>query len=60
MYIGNDAQVGRDNAVIFSGGHDKEKVSYCEDCLNVKILSPLEHRIYLDENGNITNPGPDR
>ena len=48
-----------DNAVIFSGGLDKEKVSYCQDCLNVKILSPLKHRIYLDENGNITNPGPD-
>ena len=38
-------------------GHDKEKVSYCEDCLKVKILSPLRHRIYLDENGKITNPG---
>jgi hypothetical protein len=46
------------NAVILSG-HDKEKVSYCEDCLKVKILSPLRNRIYLDENGNITNPGPD-
>ena len=40
-------------------GHDKEKVSYCQDCLNVKILSPLRNRIYVDENGNITNPGPD-
>ena len=47
------------NAVIFSGGHDKEKVSYCQGCLNVKILSPLKHRIYLDENDKITNPGPD-
>ena len=37
-------------------GHDKDKVSYCEDCLKVKILSPLRHRIYLDENGKITNP----
>jgi hypothetical protein len=27
--------------------------------LKVKILSPLKHRIYLDENGSITNPGPD-
>ena len=48
-----------DNAVIFSGGHDKDKVSYCQDCLNVKILSPLRNRIYLDENGKITNPAPD-
>ena len=32
---------GRDNAVIFSG-HDKEKVSYCENCLNVKVLLPLD------------------
>jgi len=38
---------------------DKEKVSYCQDCLNVKILSPLKHRIYLDENGKITNPAAD-
>ena len=34
-------------------------MSYCEDCLKVKVLSPLKHRIYLDENGKITNPGPD-
>ena len=34
-------------------------MSYCEDCLKVKILSPLKNRIYLDENGKITNPGPD-
>jgi hypothetical protein len=34
-------------------------VSYCQDCLNVKILSPLRNRVYLDENGKITNPGPD-
>jgi hypothetical protein len=50
------------NAVIFSGscsGHDKEKVSYCQDCLKVRILSPLKHRIYLDDDGNITNPAPD-
>jgi hypothetical protein len=38
---------------------DKEKVSYCEDCLKVKILSPLRNRIYLDEDGKITNPAPD-
>ena len=50
---------GRDNTVIFSGSGHKEKISYCEDCLKVKILSPLRHRIYLDENGKITNPGPD-
>jgi hypothetical protein len=48
-----------DNAVILSGSSDKEKVSYCEECLKVKILSPLRNRIYLDENGKITNPGPD-
>ncbi len=48
-----------DNAVILSGSGQKDKVSYCEDCLKVKILSRLKHRIYLDENGKITNPGPD-
>jgi hypothetical protein len=48
-----------DNAVILSGSGQKEKVSYCEECLKVKILSPLRNRIYLDENGKITNPGPD-
>ena len=47
------------NAVILSGSKDKDKVSYCEDCLKVKVLSPLRNRIYLDENGKITNPGPD-
>ena len=49
----------RENAVVFSGSGQKEKVSYCQDCLNVKILSPLRNRIYLDESGKITNPGPD-
>ena len=49
---------GRENAVVYSG-HDKEKVSYCQDCLKVKILSPLNHRIYLDENGKTTDPAPD-
>ena len=34
-------------------------MSYCEDCSKVKILSSLRHRIYLDEDGKITNPGPD-
>ena len=51
-----------DNAVVFSSvgsGGDKEKIAYCQDCLNVKVLSPLNHRIYLDDNGKITNPGPD-
>ncbi len=46
------------NAVIFSGT-DKEKVSYCEACEKVKVLSMLKHRIYLDENGKITNPAAD-
>ena len=51
---------GRENAVVFSGsGLGKEKVSYCQDCEKVKVLSPLRNRIYLDENGKITNPGPD-
>jgi hypothetical protein len=47
------------NAVILSGSGRKDKISYCEECLKVKILSPLKHRIYLDENGKIANPGPD-
>ena len=38
---------------------DKEKISYCEDCLKVKVLSVLRHRIYLNDRGEITNPGPD-
>ena len=50
---------GRENAFISCHLADKEKVSYCQDCEKVKILSPLKHRIYLDENGKITNPGPD-
>ena len=48
-----------DNAVIFSGSSNKERVAYCEECLKVKILSPLRNRIYLDENDKITNPAPD-
>ena len=47
------------NAVVFSGAKDKDKVSYCEDYLKVKVLSALKYRIYLDENGKITNPRPD-
>ena len=47
------------NAVVLSGSNDKDKVSYCQDCLNVKVLSRLKHRIYLDEDGKITNPAPD-
>jgi hypothetical protein len=51
---------GRENAVIFShSGRDKDKVSYCQDCLKVKILSHLRNRIYLDEHGKIANPAPD-
>jgi hypothetical protein len=50
---------GRENTVIFSGSQDKENVSYCQDCLKVKILPPLRNRIYLDEDGKITNPAPD-
>ena len=40
---------GRENAVILSGSSEKDKVSYCQDCEKVKILSPLRNRIYLDE-----------
>src|SRR4029079_9240810 len=47
------------NVYVSSLSGQKEKISYCEDCLKVKILSPLKHRIYLDENGKITNPAPD-
>jgi hypothetical protein len=50
---------GRENAVILSGSGQKDKVSYCQDCLKVKILSPLRNRIYLDDDGNITNPQSD-
>jgi hypothetical protein len=50
---------GRENAVILSRGHDKDKVSYCQDCLKVKILSPLRNRIYLDDDGKIANPAAD-
>ena len=47
------------NAVIFSRGQEKDKVSYCQDCLKVKILSPLRNRVYLDDDGKIANPAPD-
>ena len=58
--MGTIRRSGRDNVLISgSGSGHKEKISYCEDCLKVKVLSPLRHRIYLDENGKITNPGPD-
>ena len=57
--MGTIRRSGRDNTVIFSSSGNKEKISYCEDCLKVKILSPLKHRIYLDDNGKITNPAPD-
>ena len=50
---------GRDNTVIFSSRTKKEKVSYCEECSKVNVLSVLRHRIYLDENGKIMNPAPD-
>jgi hypothetical protein len=49
---------GRENTVRFSR-HDKDKVSYCQDCLKVKILSPLRNRIYLDDDGKIANPAAD-
>jgi len=40
-------------------GGPKERVSYCQDCLKVNVLSPLKDRIYLDENGKIdTKPPP--
>ena len=42
-------------AVVLSGKHS-DHVSYCQDCLKVKILSPLKHRI---DDGKLANPGPD-
>jgi hypothetical protein len=50
---------GRENAVILSGSGQKDKISYCQDCEKVKILSPLRNRIYLDDDGKITNPAAD-
>jgi hypothetical protein len=45
---------------VISSGQDKDRISYCEDCLKVNILSRLKHRIYLDEKGKIKeNPPPD-
>jgi len=42
-----------------SGLGAKERISYCQDCLKVNVLSPLKDRIYLDENGKIdTKPPP--
>ena len=49
----------KENNVMISVSGDKEKISYCEDCLKVKVLSVLRHRIYLNDRGEITNPGPD-
>jgi hypothetical protein len=46
------------NTVVLSRKNE-DKISYCQDCLNVGVLSQLKHRIYLDENGKITNPAPD-
>lgn len=43
----------------YGAGGPKERVSYCQDCVKVNVLSPLKDRIYLDENGKIdTNPPP--
>jgi hypothetical protein len=51
---------GSDIAAITSSGTDKEKISYCQKCFDLKILSMLKHRIYLDNKGNIDpNPPPD-
>ncbi len=46
---------------VFTGSRkDKDRISYCQNCLDLNILSPLKHRIYLDDNGNINpNPPPD-
>ena len=39
---------------------EKEKDSWCQRCLNAAgVFSPLKNRIYLDENGKPTKPGPD-
>lgn len=50
---------GRSGNVVIFSSHDKEKISYCEECAKVKVLSVLKHRIYLDDDGKMTNPGPD-
>ena len=57
--MGTIRRSGRDNVLISGSGHDKQKISYCPECDKVKVLSPLKHRIYLDENGKITNPASD-
>jgi hypothetical protein len=50
----------RSGAAVVYSGKDKDKVSYCQKCWDVKVLSPLKHRIYQDEQGNIiTSPPPD-
>ena len=57
--MGTIRRSGRDNVLISGSGRDKERVAYCEECEKVKVLSPLKHRIYLDDEGKITNPAAD-
>ena len=41
-------------------GDKKDRASYCQGCLKVKIMSPLRHRLYLDKDAKINpNPPPD-
>lgn len=42
-----------------SGSGTRERISYCQDCMKVNVLSPLKDRIYLDENGDPIPPPPD-
>src|SRR6476660_9429121 len=39
-------------------GKTRERISYCQDCLKVNVLSPLKDRIYLDEDGKIDTRAP--
>ena len=45
---------------INDGRPEKEKDSWCQRCLNAAgVFSHLKNRIYLDEEGKPTTPGPD-
>jgi hypothetical protein len=47
-------------ATVFNDKVKKDKISYCQKCLEFNVLSALKHRIYLDEKGKINpNPPPD-
>jgi hypothetical protein len=42
-----------------SSDNKNDSRSWCPSCAKVGINSPLRSRIYLDEQGKITSPGPD-